>query len=258
MDMDSSGDDGDIPLMSKAFYVDDALPSFDGPPMSAEEYLRQVRWEASGISEVIIAPDREKRQRDSVGGSVPEMRRLSSPLPRPTSSVDCEFEKNLLEDFTLVRDLFENSRHKIESVDQENFVSDILPGAADEQQWRRLCFSETSGRSPLVSTVASMDQVTVASVLRYYDQWFNFDNPERDGCLQYIKMTESGHRAHWLFALLVALDKPLDGDTAASLRSLLRKFSGVRATASASLHKMDVSASKVFMAVLGGYFEQYG
>ena len=96
---------------------------------------------------------------------------------------------------------------------------------------------------PTLTMLRNMDAVVIAATLRnYIDMIQSFDSLSRNNCL-------------WLFALCVAVDAPLDAETCASLRSLLRKCATILITKS----EMDdeVVMLNILMAISGRYFGQY-
>jgi len=96
---------------------------------------------------------------------------------------------------------------------------------------------------PTLTMLRNMDAVAIAATLRnYIDMIQSLDSLSRNNCL-------------WLFALCVAVDAPLDAETCASLRSLLRKCATILATKS----EMDeeVVMLNILMAISGRYFGQY-
>ena len=96
---------------------------------------------------------------------------------------------------------------------------------------------------PTLTMLRNMDAVARAATLRnYIDMIQSLDSLSRNNCL-------------WLFALCVAVDAPLDAETCASLRSLLRKCATILATKS----EMDdeVVMLNILMSISGKYFGQY-
>lgn len=87
-----------------------------------------------------------------------------------------------------------------------------------------------------------MEPVTRISTLRRHISSFNnSDTLSHDNCV-------------WLFALCASVDTPLDADTCASLRCLLRKCASLRA------EKTDADEEVVMLNILatisGKYFKQ--
>jgi survival of motor neuron protein-interacting protein 1 len=95
---------------------------------------------------------------------------------------------------------------------------------------------------PTLTMIRNMDAVSRAATLRnYIDMIQSLDTLSRNNCL-------------WLFALCVAIHTPLDADTCASLRSLLRKCASILATKT----EMDdeVVMLNILMTISGRYFGQ--
>lgn len=59
----------------------------------------------------------------------------------------------------------------------------------------------------------------------------------------------------WLFALLGRLEKPLDSDTASSLRSLLRRLTHERAKLTLSTDP-QLPSLNILIAIVGNFFGQ--
>lgn len=95
---------------------------------------------------------------------------------------------------------------------------------------------------PTLTMIRSMDAVSRAATLRnYIDMIQSLDALSRNNCM-------------WLFALCVAVHTPLDAETCASLRSLLRKCASILATKT----EMDdeVVMLNILMTISGRYFGQ--
>lgn len=98
--------------------------------------------------------------------------------------------------------------------------------------------------APTLSTVLAMDSVTRVAMLRKRISMFeNSSDFSRDECA-------------WLFALCAIVDTPLDADTCASLRCLLRSCGKLRA------RKSEVDDEVIMLNVLttisGRFFGQSG
>lgn len=95
---------------------------------------------------------------------------------------------------------------------------------------------------PLLSTILGMDSVARVSMLLKRIRLLEPENTiTRIDCL-------------WLFALCAAVDTPLDADTCAALRSLLRKCADIRAGKA----KLDdeVIMLNILATISGRYFGQ--
>lgn len=102
----------------------------------------------------------------------------------------------------------------------------------------------TSGRgpAPTLSVVCPLDHVTASRLLQQHVQW-----------LETHPLTPA--RATWLFALMARVDQPLDDDTGAALRHLVRVCGSRRAEARGRRDPM-LPHLAVLMAVAGGFFGQ--
>lgn len=105
-----------------------------------------------------------------------------------------------------------------------------------------IVISDLSCNPPTLSAILAMDTVSRASALKKrINNAETQDSLSKDDCL-------------WLFALCAGVDTPLDSDTSASLRSLLRKCASLRA------QKTDIDDQVVMLNILatiaGRYFGQ--
>ncbi|KAF2300139.1 hypothetical protein GH714_009480 [Hevea brasiliensis] len=102
--------------------------------------------------------------------------------------------------------------------------------------------SDSSCNCPTLSAILAMDSVARASVLK-----------KRINSVETMSML-SKNDCVWLFALCAAADIPLDADTSAALRSLLRKCASLRAAKS----ELDdeVVMLNILATISGRYFGQ--
>ncbi|KAI9182574.1 hypothetical protein LWI28_026749 [Acer negundo] len=104
------------------------------------------------------------------------------------------------------------------------------------------CLNDNSGNYPTLSTLLKMDSVARISMLR-----------KRIGSFETLSSL-SRNDSVWLFALCATVDTPLDADTCAALRSLLRKCASLRAG------KSELDDEVVMLNILatlsGRYFGQ--
>ncbi|KAL6952457.1 hypothetical protein U1Q18_051833, partial [Sarracenia purpurea var. burkii] len=100
----------------------------------------------------------------------------------------------------------------------------------------------SSSNRPTLSVILEMDSVARLSMLRK-----QISSVEQTGVL-------SRNDCEWLFALCAAIDMPLDADTCAALRCLLRKCASLRA------EKLELDDEAVMLNILatitGKYFGQ--
>lgn len=102
--------------------------------------------------------------------------------------------------------------------------------------------SGTYGKHPTLSTILGMDAVSRVKMLRKHINLFETgSNFSRNQCC-------------WIYALCAAVDTPLDADTLAALRSLLRKCASLRAEKSELSE--DVVMLNILATISGRYFGQ--
>ncbi|CAN4120974.1 unnamed protein product [Withania somnifera] len=241
-------------------------PDFDsGPPEDGLEYLRRVRWEALRLPKVKVA---------AVQGNL--NKEQSSYMPQIPDIASClehllplkEWEEAFLADFSELRLALSRMEANVgtssqlhsatavvqqSSSDQlpENIVLDKFDGLMSGEDESSLSDDPALGNSisksslsnsPTLSVILRMDAVARVSMLRKRITAVQSMNAlSRNGCL-------------WLFALCAAVDTPVDADTCASLRSLLRKCASLRAAKS----ELDdeVIMLNVLVTISGRYFGQ--
>uniref|UniRef100_A0ACD5YQ47 Uncharacterized protein n=1 Tax=Avena sativa TaxID=4498 RepID=A0ACD5YQ47_AVESA len=228
-DEDDSDDDYDG-ILKPAFAVD-GEPDFEsGEPLDGFEYLRRVRWEANQIPRVKVAKIDLGAARKEQTPYMPEIPDI--PQCSPDVCASKEWEDSFIT-------YFEETRLAFSELDSSDGPSvsgapknSCKPGSSPEMQI-----------DPTLTMIRNMDAVSRATTLRNYtDMIQSFATLSRNDCL-------------WLFALCVAVQPPLDAETCASLRSLLRKC----ATILAAKTEMDdeVVMLNILMAISGRYFGQY-
>ncbi|KAF2322209.1 hypothetical protein GH714_008663 [Hevea brasiliensis] len=108
------------------------------------------------------------------------------------------------------------------AVDHEQNTSSSQPAESIilQNMSHRSSISDSSCNYPTLSAILAMDSVARVSALK------------KRISLAETMSTLSKHDCVWLFALCAAVDTPLDADTSAALRSLLRKCASLRAAKS--------------------------
>lgn len=226
---DDSDDDYDG-ILKPAFAVD-GEPDFEsGEPLDGFEYLRRVRWEANQIPKVKVAKIDLSAARKEQTPYMPEIPDI--PKCSPDLCASKEWEDSFITYFSETRLAF----LELDSSDGPSVSGAVKnsckPGISFEPQI-----------DPTLTMIRNMDAVSRAATLRnYIDMIQSFDALSRNDCL-------------WLFALCVAVEPPLDAETCASLRSMLRKCSTILAAKS----EMDdeVVMLNILVAISGVYFGQY-
>ncbi|KAK9288355.1 hypothetical protein L1049_016808 [Liquidambar formosana] len=194
--------DEDYNSIQRPAFLVEGEPDFDsGPPQDGLEYLRRVRWEAAQIPKVKVAKlDRSKLNKEQTVymPKIPDIVKcLEHLLPSK------EWEDAFLADFSELR-----------------LALSCLEGSsakASSKQPSTPILLESSGNYPRLSAILGMDSVARVSMLR-----------RRISSVEAMSTLSRGD-CLWLFALCAAVDTPLDADTSAALRCLLRKCSSLRA-----------------------------
>ncbi|XP_078676827.1 gem-associated protein 2-like [Branchiostoma floridae x Branchiostoma belcheri] len=232
----------------------------DIPASNPLEYLQRVRLEAERCPSVVVADidvatfkDKQTVLVSPSSGFIPAEKGFAPTIPA---------QRKLAAQFSNVRQAY---RRYLQNKKKEKPARELkLPGMKDESGWKRLCMgcgvspegsieegeegneatpdSTKEGQPPSLQILMTMDQWTVIQVLDYHIAWL-----QRHGF--------SALQAQWLYALMVCLEKPLYPDTAASLRTLSRCCSAVRATLD---NKEDdrLAPLNLLICLVSRYFDQ--
>mmetsp|Transcript_10459 Transcript_10459/g.17105 ORF Transcript_10459/g.17105 Transcript_10459/m.17105 type:complete len:252 (-) Transcript_10459:683-1438(-) len=231
---------------------DDSYAPDDSMPVTAEEYLRRVRWEARQCPDVMVADiDSKKLARIQPNNILP----ISEPLEPAFAALlpDRAWETEFLAWFS---DLRQALIHLAAVPFPAEVPKVVIPPMADSSGWRSLCFGrkartketesgftlEHAPSAPLLSIMLRLDHVAVCSLLEMHIEW-----------LETKEMTTV--RAQWLFGLLARLDRLLHADTAASLTALLRRCHALRSACVLPQDNVPLATLNVLITILNGYFE---
>ncbi|XP_021752069.1 uncharacterized protein LOC110717630 [Chenopodium quinoa] len=237
---DEESDDEFEGIHRPAFKVE-GEPDFEsGPPEDGLEYLRRVRWEAKRIPKVKIAKLEIKIKDQSVYmPDIPDIEECPPHLVPQRPWVD-EF----IADFSKLRLALSSLQNTSDAVsaDSESVIfarHELKSNASPNLASLKL----TSG-APTLSAVLAMDPVTRVTMLRRRISLFeSASDLSKEDCA-------------WLFALCAVIETPLDADTCASLRCLLRSCAKLRA------EKAEIDDEVIMLNVLatisGRVFGQSG
>ncbi|XP_060671890.1 uncharacterized protein LOC107422117 [Ziziphus jujuba] len=247
---DYDSDEDYASIQRPAFFVE-GEPNFEsGSPEDGLEYLRRVRWEAAQVPKVSVAKfERSKCSKDQTVylPNIPEIAKCPEhllPLKQWEDAFLAEFSElrlamSRLESSSTVgkshspmlpggvkiktkevepyppRDCcrLDNSYNQPSSLTGEENNTKQLP----ENLISKSSTNESSSNYPLLSVILGMDSVARLSMLR-----------KRIKSLEDAS-TLSKNDGLWLFALCAVVDTPLDADSCASIRNLLRKCASLRA-----------------------------
>ncbi|KAJ9555439.1 hypothetical protein OSB04_010053 [Centaurea solstitialis] len=277
-------EDSDAELFSiqRPAFVVTGEPDFDsGPPQDGLEYLRRVRWEAEHIPKVKVAKvEREvfNKEQTVYMPNIPEIAACPEHI-MPSK----EWEDVFLADFSELRralsqeqssastisskiELYPLAQNILESVILENLDSSQTDNDTNSVQ-ENLDFGHTDNDPnpvqenldfrhqnqtedhkpanrdwPSLRAVLEIEPVARVTMLRK-----RITSIETASCLD-------RNECAWLFALCAAIDTPLDADTSASFRGLLRKCAALRAEKTG----LDDEAImlNILVTISGRYFGQ--
>ncbi|KAL3360237.1 hypothetical protein AABB24_016641 [Solanum stoloniferum] len=267
---ESDDSDDDYSSIQRPAFRVTGKPDFDsGPPEDGLEYLRRVRWEALRLPKVKVAAVQGSKLNKEQTSYMPQIPDIASCLEHLLPLK--KWEEAFLADFSGLRLALSrleanigtcSQLHSSTFVDQplssdqlpENIVLDKFDGlmsgeeesslsdAGDDPALENSIPKSSPANSPTLSVILGMDAVARVSMLRkQITAVQSLRALTMDDCL-------------WLFALCAAVDTPVDADTCAALRSLLRKCANLRADKS----KIDdeVIMLNMLVTICGRYFGQ--
>ncbi|KAH7425797.1 hypothetical protein KP509_11G071900 [Ceratopteris richardii] len=256
-------DDDEFSLQPLAFVVDGEPDFTSGSPQDGFEYLRRVMWEAAQCPKVKVAKIGKKQLIAEQTRYMP----VIAPIPTCFSHLlpSKEWVHAFLEDFSALR-------LSISKIPIHNNCTEDLPSVRNESVWQHLCFGQGMNtfcdgssdeqndimaddacaqklcspcgnvNSPCLKFLLRLDENSRATLLRYHVEWLK-------------EQSQLGHhRAMWLFALAAAVDYPLDDQTCAAFRDLLRKcaeFRAVKSEVDEELYMINI-----LITIAGEFFGQ--
>ncbi|KAL6587701.1 hypothetical protein OROMI_000679 [Orobanche minor] len=267
---DDSGEEDYSSIQRPAFFVT-GKPDFDsGPPQDGIEYLRRVRWEADRIPKVTVVKVNKIKEQSVYMPQIPDIMKCQDKL-LPLK----QWEESFLADFSELRQIAfsridpqgssskssSNKQHR--TVYEEDILGQMLESTSEKFvsliSTDDSCMLDMSDhdakvnpQSPATSSLI-IDPPTISKILK-------IDSAARTSMLKRMitsienMSTLPRDTSLWLFTLCVAVDCPLDADTSAAFRSLLRKCASLRAA------KEEVDDEVVILNILvtisGRYFGQ--
>ncbi|GJQ12139.1 hypothetical protein GpartN1_g3930.t1 [Galdieria partita] len=215
---DTSSDSDTLELRQALPVSEGDLGDLSLPPSTPEQYLRRVRQEARSLPDVACWQEWYSQNVDS------EVTESQSPREEPKYTHE-EFEFLNNEDHM---ERFKQVRNCIAMCEGSDFSKVELPEATDVKAWESLCWSSEGNKPEVYSMdklpmfeLSSLDHLRCTSLIRLFENWLRTDCSTRS-VLESFKMEEELSRLAWLFGILAALNPPLDADTEASIRSILR------------------------------------
>ncbi|KAI0496280.1 hypothetical protein KFK09_022594 [Dendrobium nobile] len=224
-DLDDDDSDDEYRSIQRPAFLVEGEPDFDsGPPLDGLEYLRRVRWEAAQIPKVKVARFNLTKVSDE---QTPYMPSIPDIAECPLNLLPLKhWEDAFLADFFKLRQAFSEFENS---------------PTANEFPKPSVCRQKPNS-DPTLTSILAMDVTSRAFILRSSIRSLEAAIAlSREDCL-------------WLYALSATVDSPLDVDTCASVRCLLRKCSNL--LAAKSQVDDEVSMLNILIAIAGKYFGQ--
>ncbi|XP_071698756.1 uncharacterized protein [Rutidosis leptorrhynchoides] len=255
---DEDSDSDYVSIQRPAFYVT-GEPDFDaGPPQDGLEYLRRVRWEVEHIPKVTVAKAKTLKEQTVYMPEIPDI----APCPEHLMPLK-EWEDVFLADFSKLRMILsqdENSASTFSSqIESLPLAQTIIENTIQEN----LDFCQTDDVSSFIHENPNLNQTEDMTTIC---DWPSLQailemEPVARVTMLRKRITSMETKSFlcradcaWLFALCAAIDIPLNADTSASLRCLLRKCATLRSEKT-SLDD-EVIMLNILVTISGKYFGQ--
>ncbi|CAG2174313.1 unnamed protein product [Oppiella nova] len=256
------------------------------PPVTGEEYLRRVQLEAQKCPEVVVANLDVNQFTPNQTLIIENSNGFIRAKPESTPSVD--WQRAQVSEFSHVRTSLARMRAHRPPGTAVDPIADRPPVRHRSMSWwRDYCIGKRSDHSsdsdsdrgggggdedesdlstptdtphnssalkrekrakresnlPLMSTICALTQDEVIVLLSFYAKW----------CQQY-RFTE--HFGLWIYALLVALEKPLPAEVYSTLRDLSRVCSECRHKIGSDCDSNVLISLNLIICIIGRYFDQ--
>ncbi|KAK1429029.1 hypothetical protein QVD17_11228 [Tagetes erecta] len=262
-DEDEDSDSEYVSIQRPAFHVT-GEPDFDsGPPQDGLEYLRRVRWEAKRIPKVKIAKVERKVLNKEQTVYMPSMPDIAACPQHLMPSK--EWEDVFLADFSKLRTALSEVESSASTFSDQIESIPLAQSIIDNVIQENLDFCQTDDNTIVLQENLDVNQTEDKTLITKCD-WPSLRTiieMEPRACVMMLRkrivsMEQMSYLGRpdcaWLFALCAAIDTPLDADTSASLRCLLRKCATLRA------EKTSVDDEVIMLNILatisGKYFRQ--
>ncbi|KAL7305979.1 hypothetical protein TKK_0001449 [Trichogramma kaykai] len=211
-------------------------------PATGEEYIKRVIYEARNCDDVAYAKIDDSRFKKPTLNV--------KPLPECIKAPDCmgptqEWQNHQISEFSQIRMEIAQFRDEIKNKKKRRLLCKVkLPDISDQEGWIKVCTTTNENYiEPLLSIILSINQPSIEQVLEYLVNYL-----EKQELIQ----AELGR---WLYALLSALELPLNPDMCSCLRSLARYCASMRAKLE-STKINDVVSLNLFICLVARYFRQ--
>ncbi|XP_011495469.1 PREDICTED: gem-associated protein 2 [Ceratosolen solmsi marchali] len=216
-----------------------------GFPANGEEYLKRVILEARQCDEVVFAKIDENRLTKPTLNVKPLPECAKAPeYIKPTQ----EWQKCQIVDFSNTRLYIAQIRDEITNYKRSKITfNNKLPNIKNQSGWINICTDSNEDKSlyiePTLSVILTMNQSMIEQVLEYLIEFLEDQKSVKP------------QLGRWLYALLVALELPLNPDMCSCLRSLARTCSEIRSHLDSS-DVNDALSLNLFICLIARYFRQ--
>ncbi|KAJ0258377.1 hypothetical protein HA466_0071770 [Hirschfeldia incana] len=236
-----SEDNDDYNSILKPAFAVEGEPDFEsGPPEDGFEYLRRVRWEAKRVPNVKVAKIDESKyiakEQSVYMPQIPEIPKCPEHL-LPLK----EWEDSLLYDFSHLRLAL--------SQDANDSFGDEIMSSSQSIEYALMGMFSTR-----LNTVTDESFGVVVSEIQGMDSVTRVSRLKKRICLVEKESGLQRSDCIWVVALCASVDTPLDGDTCACLRAVLRKCASVRALEVED--EQVVIMANMLITIAGRYFGQ--
>src|SRR3990167_8203770 len=146
----SSDDDCDL-RQPRAFAVEGESEPTHEPPATAEEYLRQVRWQANRCPDVVVAKNAPSPKKNTIVTNIPVAPNTPTHL-KPSK----QWEDNFLVQFNEFRDYLAQQQQIFDNSADEK---PSLPPINAANKWKEFCFGPEC-KKPKPSIILQLDHVS--------------------------------------------------------------------------------------------------
>ncbi|XP_046840008.1 gem-associated protein 2-like [Xenia sp. Carnegie-2017] len=217
-----------------------------GFPTSAYDYLKSVQHEASNCPDIVVA------DMDCSIFQANQDHNFMLVEPVNTSGLSVLWQNEQVSAFSEIRQFL--AHQKLLFV-KKNIEKRKLPDPQNSEQWLKFCFGQTTQESfssnennenngcpAFLGIICQMNQTLVLKVLDHHIHWME-SRP--------FTMLQG----QWIYALLIAVEKPLLPDTTYALRMLARLCS--KQKNSLAIGQTDeMAALCLIITLVMGYFGQ--
>ncbi|KAF2073030.1 hypothetical protein CYY_005646 [Polysphondylium violaceum] len=272
-------------FQARAFDIEGEEEPDDNEPLTGEEYIKRVRWQAKRCPSVVIADIDYSKLKITA----PSKTYFTLPPKLPKCKKELlpkhDWETLFLSEFSQLRQKLQYLESNNTSSHSSNNSSTKLPHINDKRSWYIFCFGSNNNNSNNKNENEESDDDQDDEM----EQNDNNDEDEKTKEFYQSSQPLSGNlptfslvkrldhvmvvnlvnyhiewlekryltkeRSYWLYILFLVLEKPIDSDTSSNLRSLLRRLAYFRSKIESTKDSLLPSIN-ILMTIVGQYFGQ--